>query len=188
MAKKNRKKNTYKSRRQLIKLALLTVLAVLLVGAGACAVFLRDKTTVKPTLPTNGNPDQPTKPYVNLSPPTQQDQQDNQAHKQSLTEQSSPTPTGSDGKKVVPVIITSATAQTINGYVTGVFEDGGICTAKLTNSSTGQSSTFTSSGFQNASYTSCAPIHPNVSGSGWSVVLSYSSSTAEGTSASQKLQ
>jgi hypothetical protein len=72
---------------------------------------------------------------------------------------------------------------TINAFVTGVFEDDGTCTATLTQGA--QTITRTSVGFKNASYTQCTPINlsaANLGTSPWSVVVSYSSGTASGSS------
>lgn len=188
-----RKTSKPKSKRNFLSSASALVMVaavVLLLAGGAWAWHAHhSKKDQGPAIPTNGNPKTPTKNYVNLSPPTSQDQQNNQANKQALVDSGSGgTPTNADGKKAVTVIVTSATSTSINGYVSGVFENGGTCTATLTNSTTGQTKTLTSSGFENASYTSCTPMHPSLSGSGWSVVLSYSSSSAEGSSASEKVQ
>ena len=169
------------------KLLFILVLVLLFAGVGAWAWHHHDNQ--KTNIPTNGNPKVATKPYVNLSPPTAQDKQDTQNHKQELTQSNQPTtPTNSDGKKAVTPVVTSSSVNFINGYVAGVFEDGGICTYKITNDSTGQVINQTSQGFENASYTSCTPVHPNLSSGSWSVVLSYSSSTAEGSSGATKVQ
>lgn len=123
--------------------------------------------------------------YVNLDPPTEQELSDTEKHKDDLlkqSEQSSNTSTGS--KKVTPVI-TGANGQQINAFVPGVFEEGGSCKATLTKGT--EVVTKTSAGFENVSYTSCTPIDVSGSlGSGsWSVIVSYSSSSASGQSESK---
>ena len=106
---------------------------------------------------------------------------------------SQPTPgassTNPGSKKQVTPVITNASQEQINAYVPGVFEEGGSCTATLTKGN--KTVTKTSTGFQNVSYTSCAPI--NISGQltergTWSLVLSYNSTTAEGKSAAASLE
>ncbi len=100
-----------------------------------------------------------------------------------------PSSTNSSSKKQVTPVITNASQEQINAYVPGVFEEGGSCTATLTKNN--KTVTKTSTGFQNVSYTSCAPI--NISGQLtergiWSLILSYNSTTVEGKSAATSLE
>lgn len=87
-------------------------------------------------------------------------------------------------KKSVSVVITNAQVNSINSYVSGVFEDGGTCTATITKGSS--QILKTSEGFKDATHTTCAPIflkRSDFSSSGtWSVKVSYSSVTSEGQS------
>jgi len=160
-------------------LGVIVLLALLAVSAWALPIRNHNK----PSIPTNGNPATPSKSYVNLSPATDQDKQDTENHKKDLSQTSTPTPTTADGKRLVTPIITHGDQNTLNSYVSGVFEDGGTCTATITNTSTSQVITKSSQGFENASYTSCAPITSLGLGSGiWQAVLSYSSSTSAGSS------
>lgn len=114
--------------------------------------------------------------YINLDPPTEEEKKSAEDHKNSLADEkpASTTP-GSQG---VTVTITNASRSEVNAYVTGVFEDGGHCTATATMGS--QTKTATSEGFTNVSYTSCAPIKWSLPSGNWSVVVSYSSSKASG--------
>lgn len=118
---------------------------------------------------------------INYGPPTEQEKAETEVHKNSLGESSQPTNT-SNGKKQVAPIITSVDKREISAYISGVFEEGGTCTATLTKD--GKTVTKTSIGFGNVSYTSCEPI--TVDGSldkgSWSVVVSYDSKAAEGQS------
>lgn len=126
---------------------------------------------------------------INFNPPTQQDKTINDQHKDELVKSQSATPTTYNGnKKQVKPTITHADKTTVNAYVTGVFEDGGTCTVTLTQGN--QTITKTSTGFQNASYTQCTPISLTDAGLSegvWTVIVSYSSSTAEGKSESTTL-
>ena len=86
-------------------------------------------------------------------------------------------------KKKVSPIITSADKQSVYAYVPDIIEDGGTCTATF---SYGQDKvTASSQAFSNVSYTSCKRIaldSPLTISGTWSVVVSYSSATAEGKS------
>lgn len=71
----------------------------------------------------------------------------------------------------------------------GVFEEGGTCTATFVKD--GETRSKTSVGFQNSSYTQCAPIdlEPGFLTKGtWSVVVSYASPKAEGASISKNFE
>jgi len=93
-------------------------------------------------------------------------------------------------KKQVSVVITNASAQAVNAYVSGVFEEGGVCTATFTKD--GQTVTKTSQGFQNVSTTNCAPVNLTrsdfPSAGTWSLTVRYSSATAEGNSAARNVE
>lgn len=129
---------------------------------------------------------------VKLAPPTKQEQASGDEQKDTIVNQTkdgqanpSPTATTATGKKVVTPIISYAGSDRLNAYVGGVLEDGGTCTATYTQA--GQATIVrTSTGFSNVSYTQCAPITPNLPAAGtWSVVVQYSSTSAEGTSQAQ---
>lgn len=123
--------------------------------------------------------------YVNLNPPTAAEKQETEAHKRSLTEDTTTTPpTTPSGKKQVTPVVTSADSSSARGYVSGIIEDGGVCTFTFTRSGS-QTKTTASEAFADATTTVCNPVNTSglnlVSGQ-WTVVLSYSSSKAEGKS------
>lgn len=123
---------------------------------------------------------------VDLSPGTpaeqqQIDKQKGQQTTQPVTNESS----GSQSLKKVSVFITS-TSLPVRAYASGIIEDGGTCTATFTQGTTTISKS--STGLANVSYTSCPPISPNLSKGKWSVVVSYKSSTAYGTSGAQSIE
>lgn len=113
---------------------------------------------------------------VTLSPPTQEEKKQTDVYKNAIVNDSKATPSASS-KKTSTVFISSASASGVNAYVTGVFEDDGTCTVTATQGS--QVFTKSSAGFQNVSYTQCAPISWDAAlGSGsWGIVVTYSSST-----------
>lgn len=127
-------------------------------------------------------------PYINLEPPTESDKAEADQNKERLSqtkeEDESEIPSSNEPqKKSVKPTITEATRNSVKGYITSIFEEGGTCTATFTKN--GQSLTKTSSGFQNASYTQCAPIEMAddfLSPGKWEVKLSYSSTASSGES------
>lgn len=118
--------------------------------------------------------------YVNLNPPTEQEKQDAEENKKALAEEPSPPAPTSNGKKQVNPEITYADHSEVRAYVPGIFEEGGTCTATATKGT--QTETASSKGFKNVSYTQCEPIEWSLPSGVWSVVVSYSSSTAQGKS------
>ncbi len=141
---------------------------------------------------------QPAPASVKTYPgPTEEEKQEAQNNKEALiksNEERTTPQTNPDGqKKSVTPVVTSAYQVdaniTITAYTPGIFENGGTCTMKATKS--GQEVTKTSEAFANATTTDCAPFllkkadFPLVGD--WSVVVSYSSPTAEGVSQSKTL-
>lgn len=99
-------------------------------------------------------------------------------------EQTEPAP---GGGSAVPTVVHAGRGAdgrvTVNGFVAGVVEDGGTCTAVL--SGGGATSRASAPAFADASATWCDPLVLDpVDGDvgGWSVVLTYSSPSHEGTS------
>ena len=173
------------------KIVIGGILLVLLLGGTTAFVFLRSdeqKTSVAPGEVREGN-------EINLEPATEEEQQQAKASKDKAVErnnlenQAQP----STGKKSVKPVITYLgqvdQEVRINAYVPGVFEDGGTCTAVLTQS--GSRVTGSSTAFGNVSTTNCPPVtiprsqFPN--GGDWQLVVEYNSSTATGISDTDKV-
>ena len=136
---------------------------------------------------------QTTEPYVNLEPPTEADKQEADQNKENLSQtkqvQESDIPSGNSSQKSVKPTITEATRTSVKAYVAGIFEEGGTCTATFTKD--GSTLTKTSEGFQNASYTQCAPINlasDFLSPGKWAVKLTYSSAASAGESDVQYIE
>jgi hypothetical protein len=127
---------------------------------------------------------------IDLSPGTVQDQQQVDQHKENLVKREAQDPPASDSgkKKVTPTII-SASATSVKGFVPGIYESGGSCTAIFTKGS--EQFSKQSAAVKGATTTDCTPISMTrgdfPSTGEWSLVLTYSSATAEGSSASQKV-
>lgn len=136
---------------------------------------------------------QPVASPVNYDPPTQQDKDQTQAHKEELAreyqqQQSEPSAQATSGKQIVNPIITNASQLdqqvTINAYVGGIFENGGTCTATFTKDSLQIVKKNTA--FANATTTDCPPVmmdRSEFSSKGdWQVSVAYDSAKATGIS------
>lgn len=130
---------------------------------------------------------------INLNPPSQQEKAETEKFKDSTIENQNPsnsTPTLSSDKKnsVIPTI-TNATDRVVNSLVSSIFEEGGTCTATFTKNS--EILTKTSVGFQNVSYTQCAPMNLEagfLNTGKWTVVVKYVSDKSEGSSNPQIIE
>lgn len=161
---------------RLTKRDLLVGLAVLVAVVGSVFAYRHLTKPTPPTVPAD----------VKLAPATEEEKKESDANKQRLVDEKNnqPSQDQSSEAKQVGVIITNASSESVNAYVTGVFEENGVCTATFTQGSTVV--TRSSSGFANVSYTQCEPITPNLPNpTGWSVVVSYSSASAQGKSQAQ---
>ena len=158
-------------------LLVIVLSLVLLIGGGLAYNQLNDNRSANESAPDSS--DTQSGDYVNLDPATEQDKQETEENKKSLAEAPGPPPT-SNGKKQVTPLISSADRSEVRAYVPGIFEDGGTCTATATKGA--QTETAISKGFKNVSDTQCMPIEWSLLSGGWSVVVSYSSSTAQGKS------
>jgi len=160
-----------------IGLLLLTVILILLIRNSR-----EDSQSPSPVISENLGT---TSQEVNFDPPTAADLEETDNHKKDITNPSeSPPVAGNGSKKNVSPMVSGADRSTITAYVVGVFEEGGTCTATITQGAT--SFNKTSIGFGNSSYTQCMPI--DISSGAiddtkkWTVVVSYNSSAAIGTS------
>jgi cytoskeletal protein RodZ len=120
---------------------------------------------------------------IRYEPPTDEEKQQAEDHKDDLAQQNNnpaPAPSTPNAKKSVTPVITNVDNSGLRGYVPGVIEDGGTCTATAKSGSA--TVTKTSSGFANVSYTQCAPItwDSQLASGTWEFTLSYQSAKAEG--------
>lgn len=160
----------------------IIIVTLALVGGGLYYWYLR----------TN---ESKTTSRINFEPPTKEEKQQAEDNKERIVqkeqEQSTPPPT--DGRKTVTPIITSAEPFNgiveVSGYVPGVFEDGGTCTATFVKGSS--QVTKQSKGVKNVSNTQCNGLDAAISELSpgtWTVTLSYSSATAQGSSAGKAVE
>lgn len=177
----------YRKKNRNIKLKKLAVLliCVTLVATGIVAYTNYRKKAEVPT--ANGQ-------TIIYAPATDEEKKNNDINKERIVANNNiqDTPTQTPGsntqKKSVTPIITN-TSSSINAYIPGIFEEGGVCTASFTKASI--TKTKTSVGFQNVSYTQCSPIvlENNFLSTGqWVVTVSYNSASASGASASQTIE
>lgn len=172
------------------KALLISGLVIAVVGLGSVVSYklLHKQKTVAETAPSS------TSDKINLSPATPAEKSEAEQNKDKIPSNqpsTQPTPsTGSSGsKKSVKPVITNATSDNVSAYVSGIFEDGGSCTATFTKGTSTLSKT--TSGFQNVSYTQCAPFDLDsgyLSKGTWTVSVKYSSSTSEGTSDNKTIE
>ena len=181
--------NVYSSKQKLKKQSLLNRHKKLLV-TGVTLVFLFGGLGVWYLQSQNNDSPAPTpngQQTINYAPATESEKKENQSNKDRIVEEQqnqTSDPTNPSQKKTVSPTITNASMSGINAYVSGIFEEGGNCTATFTKDA--MTLTKSSIGFQNASYTQCAPIDISggfLSSGKWSVKVTYSSAQAEGTSA-----
>lgn len=134
-----------------------------------------------------------------FSGPTAQDIKDAQDNKKNVEERkrieeeaknASPDPT--QKRQVSPQIINASQSGEeafVSASISGVFEDGGVCTLTATQGS--RIVTKTAEAFADATTTSCTPFRIPVSefanSGNWSVVIDYKSSAAEGVSQATEL-
>lgn len=152
------------------KKLLLIIVSLLILAIGTFIYYQRNQP------PTSSTPTD-----TSLSPATDAEKQATEAHKDQLSQPGNSSGSSSTAK-TLSVVITEATNSGVRGYVQGIFEEGGTCMATATQGS--QTITKTSTGFENVSYTQCAPINwDNPLGSGsWAITLAYKSANGQGTS------
>jgi cytoskeletal protein RodZ len=162
------------------------VLAVLGVTGAAGAVYWK----VSEDKPKS----QPAPTFAEQANSPEQEKQDAEAHKDEVVkqQQTENIPPATGQKPVVPVVTNaSQNGQEVfaSGYVPGVFEEGGTCTYTFTKGSLKVEKT--TQGFANVSNTGCANLtlaRSEFSQAGeWSLVLSYSSPAAKGSSAAKAI-
>jgi hypothetical protein len=175
-----------------LKGALLTTAAIVVVGGGIYASSKHnDKSpSMGPVSPKTTQPSADQKSQINYGQPTEEEKAQANAKTNAVQQTNNDKNAQTSGKRSVTPVITSVepgSPATVRGYVSGVVEDGGTCTATFTQTGKAPISA-TSQGFKNASVTNCTPITAQLSSGKWSVSLSYSSAVAEGTSAAQSLQ
>ncbi len=176
------------------KLLLILLAAVLLITTSVAALELTNKINLF-SKPTNKTADTPKidENGVNYSPPTEEEKQSGNQQKEEIVQkedkQATPPSTPSNRKAVDPFIVSASAIGgqiDVRGYIEGIAEDGGVCTAHFIKANSAPVEKKTP-GSVDWKKTTCQPfIFPQSElsggGAGWSVTISYLSKTAEGTS------
>lgn len=155
------------------KLIVITGSVLLIAGLAFCIyrIFIYEPTTS--TIKT------PDGKQVTLKKATQEEKQETEDNKQEIVKRNEQTNSNSNSsqKKSATLVVTSKDSSGIRAYINGVFEEGGTCTATATMA--GNIRTSNAVGFQNVSYTQCAPLNwssPLTPGI-WNVTVVYDSTT-----------
>ncbi len=174
------------------KKVLLIALVVLVIGGVAAYLLLKNDS--KDSQQTTQNPNSQEK--INLEPATEEDKQRADQNKQAIVDRDNQLKNQppATGKKTIKPIISYAgqygPQAEVGAYVLGVFEDGGTCTAAFTKD--GKSFSKSVTAVKNVSSNDCpvmAAKNEEFSPKGsWSVVVSYSSASAEGASDAQNIE
>lgn len=193
--REQKKRNNFLKKKPLI-IAGVSVVALLLIGGGWYA-WQRQNASI-PTTPTVAENEAAvkteTQPQQEATPA---DANENSESAKNNGETPTTTPSTQNGKKQVTPSITfagyaDATKQQVevDAFVQGTLEDGGTCTMTATKG--GQKVTAQSTGRTNVSQTRCENIIVDrakfPSGGTWSVVVSYESAAASGSSAPQNME
>lgn len=170
------------------KKSLIAIVIVALLVAGG--IYAYSQRNANKSTSSADNPD--SAETINLDPPTEQDKKNVEQNKEAIAErqknlQNQNQQPGDDRKAVKPVITYAGQygAQVeIGGYVPGVFEDGGTCTARFGNSN--KSFTKSVEAVKNVNSMDCPAMiakNEEFSPKGkWTVVVSYDSPSAAGPS------
>lgn len=164
------------------KPAIAFSLLLIFVTAGAFLFLL--KHTGREQAKTNNTPATNNTSPINYNPPTQEEIDETERYKQNLPDVNKDPQQDTDTLKKVTPIITFADATEISGFVPGIVENDGTCTAKITHGST--SFTKSAKAFGNVNTTNCEPITLTTADFGesgtWTVSLSYKSTVSSGNS------
>ncbi len=168
----------------------LALLIIIGAGAGYYIKTKNDKVADKPQTTAQGE-------QINLDPPTKEDAQRVADNKQQIVDRDDALKaqprSGSSQKSVKPVITYAGQYDgnvEVGGFVSGIFEDGGTCTATFTLGSAKVTKSVTA--IKNANSVDCPAI---VIGSNefkqkgqWNLVLSYSSASYSGSSETKQIE
>ena len=162
------------------------VFALILLGG-----FIYSKNQAK-----SSNPDTKSSDYINTNPPTDEEKASGDAIKPTIVKKESDrnnTTSNQSGKtKVVPTITYAEQYDKqveVGSYVNGVFEDGGSCTLSLTSGS--KSATAVVYGIKGSNNVNCPVLSvpvASLSNGTWIATVTYSSSSAEGSSVSRNIE
>lgn len=182
-----------KQSKKIILFGAVAVVLAAITGASIVAILQNQRNDVsKPASDTSEQKD-----TINLDPPTKEDVKRVDDNKQSIIDreqqQATPPPTSTGKKTVIPTITYAGQygqAIEVGAYVTGIFEEGGSCTATFSKGSISFSKSVAA--VRSANAVDCPVMSANASefsqkGS-WSVTVTYSSPTATGVSEAKTVE
>lgn len=176
-------KNRIKSRSSNRRKWLLPLVVILIIAGLASGIYYKQRTQNQTT--SVESPNTSTGTTINLDPPTAQDKQAVDQHKDELSKQQ--TPTDSTGKKVVtPVIVDAGQYEQqieVRSFVPEIYESTGSCTIIFTKD--GSKIVKQVAATPDATTTRCSNLtvaRSEFSAGTWTIVVSYSSPTAQGSS------
>lgn len=171
-----------KKNKKTIVIVLSIVAMVLVIASAVYFIFFNKPAT---TFPGTAGVSE-----VNYDPPTDEEKQSGNDQKEAVVEQDKLDTQGTTNTQA-DVFISDASYYSdsgvveVRGYITNIYEDGGQCTATLTQGT--HSVSQTSTGFKDATTTQCGAINIPRSkfpaGGTWNLTLTYNSTTAKGSSA-----
>lgn len=170
----------------------LVAVAVALLVVGAFIIW--KKTSSNNSVPKSTEDTAEKKDTINYDPPSEQDKEDVNNTKERLGEEQSSAPTPStNGKKNASPVVTSAfddgTNIQVMGFVGGVVENNGQCTYVFTKDSSKVSKTTTAQA--DASTSRCSTLafpRAELTAGSWSVIMNYTSPSAQGSSNTLNLE
>ena len=157
----------------------IIVVVIIALGAGAFALYRHNHPTSVKT------PDGKTVKLKKATAEEKKADDDNKSEivkREAAIKQATDNPSGQTPSTVIITDPSGTPSGTgVRAYVSGVFEEGGVCTATATMG--GQTVTKSSIGFQNVSYTQCAPINWDsaLSPGSWTITVSYKSAATSST-------
>lgn len=130
---------------------------------------------------------------IDLTPPTQEDTEAVNQHKDEISKNNQSTSSQNSGQKSVSIVVVDASQYDqqieVRAFVSGVVENGGTCTYVFTNSTT--TLTKQTKAAADATTTRCPTLNisrSEFSAGNWSVTVSYKSTTAQGTSTAKSFE
>lgn len=181
----NRMKHTRRTKRFNRRPIIVALIIIALLLAAALGLTYKRHLDSNPT-------DYGKKPHIDYNPATKEEKADSEQHKEDSTKKED-TPTATRTITVTPVIVDASQYGNqieVRAYTGGVFEDGGTCTITFTKDTLKITKQVPAS--KDATTTRCTNLtvdRTEFSQPGqWTTVVTYSSSTAQGSSQPRTLE
>jgi len=161
----------------------IAVILFLVIASGSLIAYPRVRVNKEAVQTADTN--SPSFEKVDLSPPTEEDKQAVDQHKDALAkQQNEPAPSSSSSAKPIITDVGFYNGNVeIRSFITGVYEAGGTCTAELTKGSSKITRQVTAT--KGATTTDCPVIRiprAELNAGTWTAQLIYNSSASTGTS------